>query len=169
MNGLPAWAARLSELYFSGTTSLFALHGNVQDLVANGEKFSPLADFLADQIFGRWDLILHYDLARGLRAFAGSDGERLKEMVVLANRKVGDLAAARRDPGMAFAMLDRFVQNNVMAAEGDRVSAAVLIDYASFLLPAGEPGSLSVPAATQVVTLLNWASSPHLKRLKNAA
>lgn len=168
MNGLPAWAARLSELYFSGTTSLFALHGNVQDLVPNGEKFSPLPDFLADQIFGRWDLILHYDLARGLRAFAGSDGERLKEMVVLANRKVGDLASARRDPAMAFALLDRFVQNNVMAAEGERVSAAVVIDYASFLLPAGEPGRLSVPAATQVVTLLNWAASPHLKRLNMA-
>ncbi|MEO8129769.1 MAG: hypothetical protein ABI822_21895 [Bryobacteraceae bacterium] len=100
MSSLPAWAARLSELYFSGTTSLFALHGNVQDVVPNGEKFSPLVDFLAEQIFGRWDLILHYDLARGLRAFAGSDGARLKAMVVLANRKVGDLATARRDPVM---------------------------------------------------------------------
>jgi hypothetical protein len=26
-----------------------------------------LADFLAVQVFGRWDLVLHYDLARGLR------------------------------------------------------------------------------------------------------
>ncbi len=168
MNGTSAWAARLSELYFSGTTSLFALHGNVQDLVPNGDSFSALPDFLAEQIFGRWDLILHYDLARGLRAFAGSDGERLKEMVVLANRKVGDLQAARRDPAMAFALLDRFVQNNVMASEGDRVSAAVIIEHAGFLLPAGEPGRLSVPAATQVVTLLNWAASPHLKRLNMA-
>ena len=124
--------------------------------------------FLAQQIFGRWDLILYYDLARGLRAFAGSDAPRLKEMVVLANRKVGDLATARRDPAMAFALIDRFVQNNIMAAEGDRVSAAVIIDHASFLLPAGEPGRLSIPAATQVVTLLNWAASPHLKRLNMA-
>jgi len=168
MSSMPAWAARLSELYYSGTTSLFALHGNVQDVVPNGETFTPLVDFLADQIFGRWDLILHYDLARGLRAFAGSDAARLKAMVVLANRRVGDLATARRDPAMAFALLDRFVQNNVMAADGDRISAAIVIDYASFLLPAGEPGRLSIPAATQVVTLLNWAASPHLKRLNMA-
>jgi AAA+ superfamily predicted ATPase len=168
MNGLPGWASRLSELYFSGTTSLFALHGNIQDLVPNGETFSPLPDFLAEQIFGRWDLILHYDLGRGLRVFAGSDSDRLKAMVVLANRRVGDLSAARRDPAMAFAMIDRFVQNNVMAAEGERVSAAIIVEHASFLLPAGEPGRLSVPAATQVVTLLNWAASPHLKRLNMA-
>lgn len=164
----PAWAQRLTELYFSGSTVLFALHGNVQDLVPNGDEFTALPDFLAQQIFGRWDLVLYYDLARGLRAFAGSDAARLKEMVVLANRKVGDLATARRDPAMAFALLDRFVQNNIMAAEGDRVSCAVIIDHASFLLPAGEPGRLSIPAATQVVTLLNWAANPHLKRLNMA-
>jgi len=166
--GTPAWAVRLSDLYFSGTTSLFALHGNVQDLVRNGETYSTLADFLASQIFGRWDLVLHYDLARGLRAYAGSDGARLKEMVTLATRKVGDLSAARRDPAMAFAMIDRFVQNNIMAPDGERLSAAILIDHSGFLLPAGEPGRLSLPASTQIVTLLNWAASPHLKRLNMA-
>ncbi|MFN9460614.1 MAG: ATP-binding protein, partial [Acidobacteriota bacterium] len=164
----PAWANQLTELFYSGSTVLFALHGNTQDLVPNGDGFSPLPDFLAQQIFGRWDLVLYYDLARGLRAFAGSDDARLKEMVLLANRKVGDLATARRDPAMAFALLDRFVQNNIMAADADRISAAVVIDHAGFLLPAGEPGRLSVPAATQVVTLLNWAASPHLKRLNMA-
>jgi AAA+ superfamily predicted ATPase len=164
----PAWANQLTELFYSGSTVLFALHGNTQDLVPNGDGFSPLPDFLAQQIFGRWDLVLYYDLARGLRAFAGSDAARLKEMVLLANRKVGDLATARRDPAMAFALLDRFVQNNIMAADADRISAAVVIDHAGFLLPAGEPGRLSVPAATQVVTLLNWAASPHLKRLNMA-
>jgi AAA+ superfamily predicted ATPase len=168
---LPPWAARLSELYFSGATSMFLLHGNVQDLVrTSGEPvaYGTLADFLATQIFGRWDLVLHYDLARGLRAFAGPDGDRLKEMVVLANRRVGDLAAARKDPPAAFAMLDRFVQNNIMAGESERASAAILIDHASFLAPSGEPGRLSAAASTQVVTLLNWAASPHVKRLNMA-
>ena len=167
----PPWAARLSDLYFSGTTSMFVLHGNVPDLVRIGDeggRYGTLADFLAEQIFGRWDLILHYDLARGLRAFAGSNGDRLKEMVVLANRKVGDLAAARKDPATAFALLDRFVQNNIMAAEADRISFAVVIDQASFLVPSGEPGRLSLTASTQVVTLLNWAASPHVKRLNMA-
>jgi AAA+ superfamily predicted ATPase len=168
----PPWAARLSDLYFSGTTSTFVLHGDVQDLVRMGGdstlSYGTLADFLATQIFGRWDLVLHYDLARGLRAFAGADAERLKEMVVLANRKAGDLASARKDPATAFAMLDRLVHNNIMAAENDRNSIAILIDHASFLVPNGEPGRLSLPASTQLVTLLNWAASPHVKRLNIA-
>jgi AAA+ superfamily predicted ATPase len=161
----PSWAERLSDLYFSGTTSVFVLSGNVQDLVPSGEGYGTLVDFLAEQLFGRWDLVLYYDLARGLRAFAGRDGNRLKEMVVLANRRVGDTALARKDPATAFAMLDRFVQNNIMAEDADRVSAAVIIDHASFLVPAGEPGRLSLSASSHVVTLLNWAASPHLKRL----
>ena len=164
----PRWAERLSELYFSGTTSVFVLSGNVQDFVRSSEDYGTLPDFLAEQVFGRWDLILYYDLARGLRAFAGRDGVRLKEMVTLANRRVGDLALARKDPATAFAMLDRFVQNNIMAEEGDRVSAAVLIDHASFLVAAGEPGRLSQTASSHVVTLLNWAASPHLKKLNMA-
>jgi ATP-dependent 26S proteasome regulatory subunit len=166
----PRWAAELSELYFSGSTSLFVVHGNVHDLVplcADGSIYGGASDFLAEQVFGRWDLVLYYDLARGLRAFAGRDGVRLKEMVVRANEKVGDLALARKDPSTAFALLDRFVQNNIMAGE-ESISAAILIDHASFLLPSGEPGRLSPAASQQVVTLLNWAASPHVKRLNMA-
>ncbi len=166
----PAWAAELSELYFSGSTSLFVVHGNVHDVVplaADGSAYGSLSDFLAEQVFGRWDLVLYYDLARGLRAFGGRDGARLKEMVVEANEKVGDLAAARKDPATAFLLLDRFVQNNIMAGE-ESLSAAILIDHASFLLPNGEPGRLSPAASQQVVTLLNWAASPHVKRLNMA-
>src|SRR5258708_970878 len=166
----PRWAAQLSDLYFSGSTSLFVLYGNVHDLVplaADGLNYGSLSDLLAEQVLGRWDLVLYYDLARGLRVLAGRDGARLKEMVVRANEKVGDLAAARKDPSTAFALLDRFVQNNIMAGEGS-LSAAIVIDNASFLLPSGEPGRLSPAASQQVVTLLNWAASPHLKRLNVA-
>ncbi len=166
----PAWAAELSELYYSGSTSLFVLHGNVHDLVpltADAVSYGSVSDFLAEQVFGRWDLVLYYDLARGLRAFAGRDGVRLKEMVVRAHDKVGDLALARKDPTTAFALLDRFVQFNIMAGE-ESVSAAIIIDHASFLLPNGEPGRLSPAASQQVVTLLNWAASPHVKRLNMA-
>lgn len=164
----PAWAERFSELYYSGATAAFVLYGNVPDLVNLSDSYGSLADFLAEQIFGRWDLVLYYDLARGLRVFAGRDAARLKEMAVRANAKVGDLAAARKDPATAFALLDRFVQNNIMAEEGDRLSAAILIDHASFLMPSGEPGRLSPPASTQVVTFLNWAASPHVKKLNMA-
>src|ERR1041384_3175181 len=70
----PAWAAELANLYFSGTTCVFVLHGNVHDLVRvsdDGESsYCSLTDFLVSQVFGKWDLVLGYDLSRGLRALA---------------------------------------------------------------------------------------------------
>ena len=67
-------------------------------------------------------------------------------MVALANKKVGDLSALTKDPAATLAVLDRFVRNNIMAAEADRLSVAVIIDQASFVFPSGEPGRLSLQA-----------------------
>jgi AAA+ superfamily predicted ATPase len=168
----PAWASQLADLYFSGTTAAFVLNGNTYDLfrVADGEgaRYGTLAEFLAEQLFGRWSLVLHYDLGRGLRASAGRDEKRLKDMVTLATKKVGDLSALPKEPAATFAILDRFVRNNIMAADEDRLSVAVVIDQASYLFPSGEPGRQSLQSSSQLVTMLNWAMSPHVKRLNMA-
>ena len=169
---VPRWASQLAELYFSGTTAAFILHGNTNDLFqATADevpRYGGLSEFLAEQLFGRWSLVLHYDVGQGLRAFAGRDPSRLKDMVVLANRKVGDLSTLAKDPTAAFAVLDRFVRNNVMAADADRVSLALLLNQASYVFPAAEPGRLSPQASSQLVTLLNWAASPQIKQLNMA-
>jgi AAA+ superfamily predicted ATPase len=169
---LPRWASQLAELYFSGTTAAFILHGNTDDVFrASGDevpRYGALSEFLVEQLFGRWSLVLHYDIGQGLRAFAGRDESRLKEMVALANRKVGDLSAVAKDPASAFAVLDRFMRKNIMAADPDRVSIALLLNQASYVFPAGEPGRLSPQASSQLVTLLNWATSPQVKQLNMA-
>jgi AAA+ superfamily predicted ATPase len=166
------WASQLAELYFSGTTAAFVLHGNTYDFVRIGDgsdaRYGVLAEFLAEQLFGRWSLVLHYDLGRGLRVIAGRDEQRLKDMVGLANRKVGDLSALPKDPAATFALLDRFVRHNLMAAEADRLSLALVMDQASYVFPSGEPGRLNAQASSQLVTMLNWATSPHVKRLNMA-
>jgi AAA+ superfamily predicted ATPase len=168
----PSWARRVGDLYFSGTTSVFVLFGNVYDLVPVEEGETPryggLANFLAEQMFGRWDLLLHYDLGRGLRAFAGSDDKRLKEMVTLATRNIGDLSAVKNDPGAVLEVLDKFVINTIMAPIEKRLSTAIVVEHASYLFPAGDPGRLSYPASRMLVTVLNWAASPHVKQLNLA-
>ncbi|MEO6213337.1 MAG: AAA family ATPase [Vicinamibacterales bacterium] len=168
----PPWAAQLSELYFSGTTAAFLLHGNTYDLSriggATDVRYGVLAEFLAEQLFGRWSLVLHYDLGRGLRVLAGRDEQRLKEMVTLANKRLGDVSSLSRDPAATFALLDRFVRQNIMAPEDDRISLAVIMEQASFLFPSGEPGRQTLQSSAQLVTMLNWAMSPHVKRLNMA-
>lgn len=163
----PAWAVQLAELYFSRTTSVFVVGGNTWDYVRVGEKaYGTLAEFLAEQLFGRWDLVLHYDLARGLRCLAGRDEERLRRMATLANRRVADLSALPRDPAAALAALDRLVIWNATARDEDRISYAVVVDHVAQLVPREERGSLA--AATHLVTFLDWAASPYVKR-QNAA
>jgi SpoVK/Ycf46/Vps4 family AAA+-type ATPase len=171
----PPWALALADLYFSGTTSVFVLHGNTYDLVpladidaAEAAPYSGIPEFLAEQLFGRWDLVLHYDLGRGLRVFAGRSQSRLKEMVALATRRIGDLSTVKNDPAIVLGLIDLFVRENIMAAPEKRLSAAVLINHASYLFPAGEPGRLSFAASGMAVTLLNWATSAHVKRLDMA-
>ena len=166
---LPAWASQLADLYFSGTTAAFVLHGNTYDLFrvddedrdsspsSGSPRYGVLAEFLAEQLFGRC-----------LRAFAGRDEQRLKDMVALTNKKLGDLSALPKDPAATFALLDRFVRNNIMAAEPDRQSLALILDQASYVFPSGEPGRLNLQASSQLVTMLNWAMSPHVKRLNMA-
>ena len=167
----PPWSSQLAELCFSGTTSVFLLHGNTNDLLPRGatpeDGYGTIADMLAEQLFGKWDLLLHYDLGRGLRAFAGRNEKRLQKMTALANEKIADLSTVKNDPGVVLALLDRFVRNNIVSAD-KALSFAVIIDQASFLFPSGEPGRTSFPAAAMLVTLLNWAKSPHVKKMPMA-
>ncbi len=166
----PVWARRLAELYFSGTTSMFVLHGNTFDFARLGggeaRSYGALAEFLAGQVFGKWDLVLHYDLARGLRCLAGSSEDRLRAMVELANKRVGDLTQMPKSPTDLLLVLDRFLQKNVLAEPAKRLSVALIIDHASYIVPRGD--RLSVQDQKHVVTLLNWASSPYIKRLNVA-
>ncbi|HMJ58430.1 MAG TPA: AAA family ATPase [Gemmatimonadales bacterium] len=168
----PPWARQLAELCFSGTTSAFILHGNTNDLLRRGaapdDGYGTIADFLAEQMFGKWDLVLHYDLGRGLRAFAGRNEKRLQKMVALANEKIADLSEVKNDPTVVLALLDRFVRANIVSAAKGAVSLAVLIDQASFLFPTGEPGRTSFGVAGMLVTLLSWAKSPHIKKMPMA-
>src|SRR3984893_12956256 len=173
----PAWAAQLADLYFSGTTAAFVLYGNTYDLCRiagdDAQEYGTLAEFLAAQLFGRWSLVLHYDLGGGLRAFPGTgeaNKQRLRDMVVLANKVVGDLSpgALPKDPAATFTLLDRFVRNNIMAAKNDQVSLALIMDQASYVFPSGEPGRLSAQASSELVQMLNWAKSPQVKALNMA-
>ena len=168
----PPWARRMGELSTSGSTSVFLLHGNTFDFVPLSDGAAPaygsVAQFLAEQMFGRYDLVLHYDLGRGLRPFAGRDDKRLREMVTLANQEISGFSEIKNDPGQVLTRLDQFIRTTIVAPEDRRKSFALIIDQASYLVPDGEPGRMSFQGSALLVTLLNWATSPHLKRLNMA-
>jgi AAA+ superfamily predicted ATPase len=162
----PDWARELGELYFSGTTNMFTVHGNTHDLIRTNKGFQTLPNFVAEHLFGQWDVVLYYDLSTGLRIMAGSDGKRQQEMASLVSKRTGlDLRALGKDPTKVLHVLDALIQKNVMVDEGKRLSIAVIFNHASFI---ARRGDTNLKTSTHVVTLLNWATSPYIKRLNTA-
>lgn len=168
----PAWARDLAESYFSGTTCLFILHGNVHDLVCcpdgGDDAYCSLTEFLATQVFGTWDLVLGYDLSQGLRPQAGRNAERLRAMQQFLSSRWGEPSNWPRDPEPVLLLLDYFVERNLVDDPAARKSAAVLFDYAQYLLPAGDLDAVARGQAARLVRFLRWAQNPFIKQVNMA-
>lgn len=164
----PAWSKELAELYFSGTTCLFLLHGNVHDLVrASGsdtEGWCNLPEFLATQLFGKWDIVLHYDLGRGLRPLAGGDAARLQAMVQRLSARIGEPGTWPRDPDQVLSLIDRYLERSLVDEAEAKKRIAIIFAYSQYLVPAGDLTSMARGDASRLVRLLGWAQNPYLKR-----
>ena len=168
----PAWARELADLYFSGTTCLFVLHGNVHDLVRvpgdGGDTYGSLGDFLATQIFGRWDVVLGYDVSKGLVVQAGGNAERLRTQQQYLTSRWGEPTTWPREPDKVLALLDAFLDRHLVDEAAAKKSIAILLDYAQYLVAAGDLDSVARGNAARLVRLLSWAQNPHIKRLNIA-
>jgi AAA+ superfamily predicted ATPase len=171
--GYPGWARELADLYFSGTTCLFLLHGNVHDLVhcptPAGDDYRSLPDFLTTMVFGSWDIVVGHDLAHGLRPLAGDDRQRLQKMVQQLSARLGDIGGWPRDPESLLVLLDRFVERTLVEQDASqRPSIAVVFDSAQYLVPTGDLASLTRGQSTHLVRFLSWAQNPYIKRVNIA-
>jgi AAA+ superfamily predicted ATPase len=175
----PAWARELADLYYSGTTCLFILHGNVRDLIrgpgpdpagdAQGQGYLSLSEFLATQVFGAWDLVLYYDLAHGLRPLAGRDPQRLQTMVQTLASRLGEPAGWPRDPETLLPMLDRLIERLLLEDDpARRKSVGILFDYAQYLVPAADLSTMVRGHGANLVRFLSWAQNPYIKRVNMA-
>ena len=168
---LPAWAEEMRDLFKSGSISQFLLHGNVFDTVLTPGSTEPrmlsLGAFLDDVMFEKYDVILHYDRGRGIRATRGADdwGEWLR----LA---LGDQASSivqLREPGAAMELIDRYLLRclNLQSLRGKEAGLhkiAVVIEFGEFVIPRGDPLHLGGAFSSNVVKVLGWANDPAILR-----
>ncbi len=169
----PAWARELAELYFSGTTCLFILHGNVHDLIhcpdGDEDAYCSLAEFLTTQVFGTWDLVLGYDLSQGLRPQAGRECRAAASACSSTLTRAGaSRPAGRAIPSRSCCLLDAFIERNLVDEPASRKSVAVLFDYAQYLIPAGDLDALARGQAARLVRFLRWAQNPLIKQVNMA-
>ncbi|HOZ28732.1 MAG TPA: AAA family ATPase [Candidatus Hydrogenedentes bacterium] len=159
----PEWAQKMREMYLAGGASMFLLHGNVTDVIGCGGEddyaAEPLADVLARRLFGGYDLVLHYDVGRGLRPYAADDPQRFTKMNSLIARLLGDASALPREVTPCLRTIDRLVSLLLVGEENRTHRTAVIFDYADFICPASDqPGE-------HLATFLNWARSPVIRKV----
>jgi hypothetical protein len=161
---LPRWADDMRDLFRSGAAAQFLLHGNVFDVVpADGRRLSVPA-FLDDVMFATYDVVLHYDRSRGVRATRGAAD--WSEWLGTALGREAATMSLLREPGSALEIIDRYLLRtlNLQAIGGDTGTAprriAVVVEFAEFVVPRGDALQLGGPFAANVVKVLGWANDP---------
>jgi AAA+ superfamily predicted ATPase len=144
------------------------LHGNIFDVVPTGSgaasRMLPLKAFLDEVMFANYDVVLQYDRGRGIRPTKGQEdwGEWLQQM---AGPEALALAQVR-EAGKALELIDRYLMRtlNLYAVgsqnAGARKKIAVVLDFAEFIIPRGDPIQLSGDFSANVVKTLSWANDP---------
>ena len=166
---LPRSAREFSDQFFAGTTCVFLLHGNVHDLTRQERDGSPayggVTEFLATQLFGKWDVVLQHDLSLGLKAASGGDGDRLRRMLAILSERIGEPKSWPRDPDMILSLLDKLIQSILMEVDpGKRISLGIILDYAQYLIPSAELSQMAAAQGARLVRLLSSAQNPYIKR-----
>ncbi len=166
---LPAWAIEMQELFRSGSVAQFLIHGNLFDVVPApgpaGRRMLPLKAFLDEVMFEGYDVVLHYDRGRGVRATKGMEdwGEWLQQISGSEPLPLAQL----RETGPALELIDRYLLRdlNLQAIQKiKRRKIAVVIDFAEFVIPRGDPLQLSGAFSANVVKVLGWANDPAIQQ-----
>ncbi len=166
---LPAWAEEMRDVFRSSSVGQFLLHGNISDVVPaagpTGRRFLSLRNFLDEVMFEKYDVVLHYDRGKGIRATRGAEdwGDWLRQAL-------GDQAnttALTREPLSAMELIDRYILRtlNLRALRGREAGTrriAVIVSFAEFVVPRGEPIQLAGAFSSNVVKVLGWANDPDI-------
>jgi len=177
----------MREIFRSGTTSQFVLFGNVFDLVPaddgkGGRTYLPLRRFLGEVMFAPFDVVILFDRGKGLRVRKGGDhfhrflkafdtfqGTAWAALPDVGPDKLETLDLGNllpRDPRRALELVDRFLRGalaRTRQVEGklvaDPLKVAVLVEYAQFIAPQGEPSYIADLSQT-LIQLVDWAADP---------
>jgi len=166
-SALPPWAEEMRDAFKSGAVSQFILHGNIFDYVpaetAGAKKLFSLNTFLDEVMFAGYDVVLHYDRGRGVRATKGAQdwGDYLD---LYPPTEFPNIAFVR-DPGRVLELIDRYLLRTLnlqalMTKEPAPRKIAVILDFAEFVVPNGDPLQLGGEFSANVVKLLGWANDP---------
>ena len=144
-------------------TLMFVLHGNVRDLVPfrqpGGDRISSRCTSSSPAaLFGRRDLVLHYDRGGGL-SFGNADMQadfRTRPRGYDSFHGTNFSQGLPRNPDGVLNMLDNYLRLRI--ADGKKI--ALIIDFAETIAPAGDVSGMSAEDRNALVILKRWAQNP---------
>ena len=146
---LPVWAEDLRKRYLRGESSMFILHGNVYDVVLNGDKMLGLTEFLTD--------VLLKESRESIVVYNVSSGARFpKKTETFADWQS---IAVETDKAKVLTMLERSIRLTE--------KTAVLLEYAESIAPAGDASFQMDADRASIVTLHRWSFLPEIERGDN--
>lgn len=164
---LSGWADEMRRLFRAGGLSQVILHGDVFDAVPGADgRLYALKSFLDEVLFPAYDVVLHYDRGRGIRATRG--GADWSAWLQDALGTGAQAMIQTREPGAALELIDRYLLRSLhLRALGSTPGGprgprkiAVVIDFAEFVVPRGDPIQLGGSFSANVVKVLGWANDP---------
>ena len=146
---LPTWAEDLRNRYLRGESSMFILHGNVFDVVLNGDKTLGLTEFLTGVLLkDSRDNIVVYNVSSGARF--PKKAETFPDWQSIA---------IESDKAKVLTMLERAIRLT------DKT--AVIFEYAETIAPAGDASFQIDADRAAIVTLHRWSFLPEIERGDN--
>ncbi|CAN5856059.1 ATP-binding protein [soil metagenome] len=146
---LPIWAEDLRKRYLRGESSMFIMHGNVYDVVLNGDKMLGLTEFLTD--------VLLKESRESIVAYNVSSGARFpKKTETFADWQS---IAVETDKAKVLTMLERSIRLTE--------KTAVILEYAESIVPAGDASFQMDADRAAIVTLHRWSFLPEIERGDN--
>lgn len=156
---LPAWAREVTDLYESGASAQFILHGNVSDSVLipgaeNSLRIGSLDAYIREVLLARFDVVLSYDLGNGIRVERG--GDRFAEWPAGKDRI---LPSAPRE---AIHLLTHYLRfcANVARLHPERLTRVAVIVRNAGLIAPPSPGGADYELNAMASQLRDWASDP---------
>ena len=164
---LPAWAQEFANKYGSKTAALYILHGNIRDYLPHEREedefvFTRVQDYISDILFGNRDIIAYYDPSGGI-----SFCEPRMEQEYLAaapkfaaNADVDESDFLSSNPLKSFPYIEKYFLSRIPADRRETFRMVLIIDYAEYIVPAGDLIRLLDTDRYCMVTLNRWATDP---------
>lgn len=157
MPTLPSWTTELIELYESGAASQFILHGNVSDLQLTGgdkPRLDSLEAFLKENLLGKFDVVLSYDVGNGARVEKG--GEVFSQWAAWKDKL---LPTAPREAVHVLTHYLRFCANLAKIKPEKSIRVAIIVRGADLIAPPSTGGA-NYELSGIAWQLREWASDP---------